>query len=425
MNIEEARNVLWLKSNHRPLGELLDEGYLTRGRLEWAAQWAYNSKLQQAARVILQSIIYPSPNADSEEKPVGAQVHAGGECVEVGISLEEARSTAWPFAPYKGQCMGSLVESRQLSLKDLGYAIENAWDEKVRQAAKALSLSRLNQIVKEPVPPAGFLHVTSGGRSYSERQQLRLALFEGLLFGCVLTLSLLFTLWMLISSFRPNPNARTLAEVVSSPVGIINLVIGSAIIIFLGWLIGSVPERISRRFEKKIEAHRRGQEGEEKVLQTILQALDGTWQLFRNIQLPGRNKGDLDLVLVGPPGVWVLEVKNFEGKYRNIGQDWHYRNGNNWKALSKNPGRQAHQNATRLAHFLRADRLKVFVNSVIVWANPESSLYVEDPAVAIWRYHELPEELGNIWQGEKLSEVECNKISEKLTRLCEQKKSQG
>lgn len=30
MDIEEARKVLWLKSNPRPLGELLDEGYLTK-----------------------------------------------------------------------------------------------------------------------------------------------------------------------------------------------------------------------------------------------------------------------------------------------------------------------------------------------------------------------------------------------------------
>jgi hypothetical protein len=46
MNIEEARKVLWLKSKPRPLGELLDAGYLTDDRLEWAAQWAYNPKLQ-------------------------------------------------------------------------------------------------------------------------------------------------------------------------------------------------------------------------------------------------------------------------------------------------------------------------------------------------------------------------------------------
>ncbi len=30
MTLEETRSVLWLRNNHRPLGKLLDEGYLNR-----------------------------------------------------------------------------------------------------------------------------------------------------------------------------------------------------------------------------------------------------------------------------------------------------------------------------------------------------------------------------------------------------------
>ena len=38
MNLEEARAVLWLRNNHRPLGELLDEGYLNEDRLAQVAE---------------------------------------------------------------------------------------------------------------------------------------------------------------------------------------------------------------------------------------------------------------------------------------------------------------------------------------------------------------------------------------------------
>ncbi len=55
MNIEEARKVLWLKNNPRPLGELLGQGFLTRDRLEWAAQKAYNPNLKEAAKVLLET----------------------------------------------------------------------------------------------------------------------------------------------------------------------------------------------------------------------------------------------------------------------------------------------------------------------------------------------------------------------------------
>lgn len=422
MNIEEARKVLWLKSNHRPLGELLDEGYLNQSRLEWAAEKAYDPALKQAAKVILESKMHPSPVTKVEEKANVPESKTKGPSVEIGISLDKARSTIWPFSSHRGQPMGDLVDSKQLSLKDLVYAVETAWDQKVRQAAIALSLVRLNQVVKEPVPSAGFVHVVSGGRSYSERRQLRLTLLEGVVLGFVVAISVILALWATIDSFRPHPNAKPLAEVISSPAGIVGLLIALGIFLFVGWLATSIPDWITKRLDTQIDEHRLGQEGEEQVVQLIVQALDGNWYLFRNINLPGRNKGDLDIVLVGPPGVWVLEVKNFRGQYRNVGEYWEYKNGKKWKSASVNPSRQANNNAYRLKNFLKADNVNVFVNSAVVWANSESHLMVENPSVAVWRYNRLPDEIGNIWQGEKLSEAERNKIVVKLSKLCEQQR---
>ncbi len=422
MNIEEARKVLWVRSNHRTLGELLDEGYLTKERLEWAAQWAYNAKLQQAAKVILDSINYPTPVTEDEEKPETLVINVKDSAIETGISYDRACSTLWPFSPYKGQPMGALVDSKQLSLKDLGYAVENAWDERVRQAATTFSLIRLNQVVQEPVPSAGFVHVVSGGRSYSERQQLRLASIGGGVFGIFMAIGLASLIWSVIRLFKPHPATLSLAQVASSPVLMTALLIFVVISAFFIWFVTSIPKWITDRLDKQIEEHRRGQDGEERVVEIVLQALDGNWQLFRNVNLPGRNKGDLDLVLVGPPGVWVLEVKNFNGTYRSVGESWYYKKGRNWKNAPKSPSRQAYNNALRLSNFLKADRLKVFVNSVVVWANPESPLSVENPSVAVWHYNRLADELGNIWQGEKLSELERNKIVVKLTKLCERQK---
>ena len=225
-----------------------------------------------------------------------------------------------------------------------------------------------------------------------------------------------------IIASRPNPNARSLGYFLSSPTGILALAIGVCIAIFLGVLGNIIPDRLTKRLDKQIEQHRRGQEGEDRVAELMLQALDGNWHLFRNISLPGRNKGDLDFVLVGPPGVWVLEVKNFLGNYRNVGETWEYRHDKKWKSLSKSPSLQAQNNALRLKNFLKADGLKVFVEPAVVWANEESPLSVENPMVAVWTYNHLADELGNIWQGEKLSAAERKKIVEKLSKLCEAEK---
>ena len=61
-------------------------------------------------------------------------------------------------------------------------------------------------------------------------------------------------------------------------------------------------------------------------------------------------------------------------------------------------------------------------NPVIVWANPESPLTVENPSVAVWTLERLPDELGNLDQNPVLAEEVQNKIVNKLTQLIERQK---
>jgi len=417
MNLNEARKILWLRNNPRPLGELLDEGYLTESRLEWAAKRAYDPNLKQATQVIIESLKNPSRSGKTNEKNVDIKVQTSGSSLPIGMSLEKARANLWPFLPYKGQPMGTLVDSKQLTLKDLGYAIEAAWDEKVRQAAIALTLIRLEQVVKEPAPSAGVIRLIKPERTYSQRRQNRLTLIEGFLYGGFIAFLLSLLIIITIEFLKPNSNNHSITDFISSPYDFFLLLGGLVILILLCWLPTYLFNLISIKLDKEIEEYRLGEEGEDRVVQLIIQTLDGRWSVFQNISLPGRNKGDLDIVLVGPPGVWVLEVKNFQGEYRNIGDTWEYHHGKNWKTAKANPSRQVLNNALRLKNFLMADHLNLFVNPVVLWANEEIPLLLENPSTPIWLYNRLPDELGNIWQGEKISEAERQKITEKLQKL--------
>jgi hypothetical protein len=413
MELSEARQVLWLKSNPRPMGELFDEGYLTQERLEWAAKWAYNLRQKEAAQILLVSL-----NTTQEQEQPPAPTTSSSE-LQIGVTLEEARSTTWPFNPFKGQAMGDLINSGQLSLKDLGYAIETAWDARVKQSAIALTLARLEQALKEPPPPAGPVQIVSAGKSYAQKQETRLTLIQGLIFGMVFGGALVV---FIATATNRSETGQNVSISLLSLEGILLFFL----VIFLGMGFGGLffwlPEQISKRLEKKIEQYRLGQEGEDLTIQSIAGALDGNWHVFRNVSLPGRNQGDLDIVLLGPSGVWVLEVKNFRGEYRNRGEDWEFRRGNKWLKASVNPSRQAVENAVRLSTFLKADRVDVFVNPAIVWVNQESELGVQNPRVPIWSLERLPDELGNIWQGEKISTENREKISQKLTLLCEKQR---
>ncbi len=417
MNIEDARKIYWLKNYYKPLGELLDEGYLNQSRLEWAAERAYDPALKEAAKFLLnwQKQSSPKPVADKKATlPSGVQLPSG-------MSLEQARATLWTLAPFKGQPMGMLVETKQISIKDLGYAVDNAWDERVRKAAMVLMLLRLDQAIKEPETPSGFLNVTSGGKSYAEYKQDLLTLIQGILFGASLTLSIVWAVGIFTKK-QLNQTGKSISDLVASPTGVITFIIIIVFFASLLWLTSFLTDKVMERIDRQKENYRKGEEGENKVVEIMARTLDGNWSLFRNILLPGRKKTDLDAVLVGPSGIWVLEVKTFTGTYRNVGEHWEYRIGNNWKQSSKSPSRQAKNNAVCLSEFFKADNISQWVTPVVIWANQESSLTIENPSVAIWQYNRLPDELGNIWRGEKLSESERLKITDKLSKLCEQQK---
>lgn len=420
MDLAEARQVLWLNNYPRPLGELFDEGYLTRRRLDWAIANARDPRLREAAKVLLRLL----PAAESGPN---ATKHRNDDLMakrfDVGITMEQARAKLWPFAPYKSQPMGALLDAKELSLKDLGYAVETAWDPTVRKAAMALTLQRLDQIVKEPPPTTGLVEVVGGGRSYAKQQETWFTFLQGGLSGLLISGMLALVVWIIWHWTTPHARGKALAEVVSTPAQMIGFVLFLVFATLLIWIAIRLPEEADRRLQKRVDKARRGQEGEDRVLQVILQALDGSWKVFRNVRLPERKAGDLDLVLVGPPGIWALEVKNLRGEFRNIGDTWEQHLGRKWQVSSSQPSQQARRNAGRLSAFLKADGITDYVNPAVVWANIESAPAVENPMVAVWTLERLPDELGNTWHSKQMPEETRDKIVDKLTWLCNRQSS--
>ncbi len=106
------------------------------------------------------------------------------------------------------------------------------------------------------------------------------------------------------------------------------------------------------RLIQERDQYRQGLDGEEATAKALQQHLDNRWTFFRNIVLPG-NRSDIDGVLVGPAGVFVLEIKSYSGRFRNRGDQWWWRRYQpGWQRLSGNPLRQARGNAARLGEYL-------------------------------------------------------------------------
>ncbi len=399
MTVEEARQVLWITERRRTLGEMWDEGLLTEQRLTWAVENAYNPRLRQAAAVLLEEM--RQRRAEEPAKPLS-----------FGITRQEAMATPWPFRPYRGRPMGELLSRHQLSLKDLAYAVDKAWSERVRRAAALLLVEGLGHRVEEP-SEHGVLRVVVAGPSYAERAMMRLSSIWGFVVGWLTGTSLTLGFWMWIQHLGHTP-AREYTPEVKFLLTLLALSIGG----LLGLLPNILVERlILRRIEEAIKRHRRGKEGEERVVELLRQVLDDRWTLFRNLKVPGMGRGDLDGVLVGPTGVWLLEIKNFSGRYRNRGEQWFYWKHNGWRRMKDNPSRQARRNAGRLAAFLKERGVRLWVYPVIVWANPEKPPVLESPAVPVWTMDRLAEEVMALKQQREVDEESLRRVEAYLSEV--------
>lgn len=379
MPLEEARQVLWIKENPRPMGELVDGGFLTVDKLEWAVRYAFSSRVQAAATTLLRVTLSVSAPA-SPACPVSPAAP-----FPAPMTLEAARQVPWPYREIKGRPMGALLDERLLTSKDLGYALDNSPTSRVRQAAATLLLDRLARVE----PPAGPMCVVkSDRRTFAEAHQLQLVLLGGVGAGLVGGGTLIALMWWLVSYGPFWLNPKTLS-VVFSPAGL--LALGSLAVV--GWLLDRAGNAATTwsvdRFDREVRHYRQGQLGEDRATEALRAQLDAQWTLYRNLTLPGRKGGDLDAVLVGPTGIWVLEVKNYTGSYRLLRNRWELKTQRGWERLRKSPSDQARRNAARLHDFLEASDIAQFVKGVVVWANPDSPLETGESDVLVWRVNQL------------------------------------
>lgn len=112
-----------------------------------------------------------------------------------------------------------------------------------------------------------------------------------------------------------------------------------------------------------------GEKGEQSVEGILSNNLPNTYSTLHNITLPG-NRGNIDLAVISPHGIWTLEVKN-----SNVGGEITFENDMLYKnhyLLEGNGLKQAYAEAKNLEEHIRELLgLSVPVNPVLVFANPK------------------------------------------------------
>lgn len=147
-------------------------------------------------------------------------------------------------------------------------------------------------------------------------------------------------------------------------------------------------DRAQASAETDVRRRAVGEEGEERLVRA-LGSLGDRWILFRGYMTKA---GEADAVLVGPNGVWVIEVKNRRVLLTVDGDEWYYdtlsRSGRVYERKravdggGRVWGRQAGDAARALGRWLDRNGQGVTIRTAVVLISPDSEVVsCRDPGV--------------------------------------------
>jgi hypothetical protein len=308
-----------------------------------------------------------------------------------GMTLREARAVIWPFRKIN-RPIGDVFDDGTITLGDLGWALEKAWGP-VLTAARTILFTHVANIEPGILPRP--LTVISGSR-YAEHMQQRSLVISMLAASATLAVCAVLVITGILSIWFHNGVLIWIVLIASAP--------------FVLYL-----PRLMDRMGEQARNYRHGRWGEERIVENMRALLDGQWALFRNLSLPDGNRGDVDMILVGPGGIWAFEVKTFSGAIRNVEDTWQCKGKRGWYTLHKNPGKQARANAARVKTFLATQNIAIdFVQPVVLWASsPDEdfevvgTLTVERPKTPVWKTEELPDQIESLIQEQTILSTEA------------------
>ena len=140
-------------------------------------------------------------------------------------------------------------------------------------------------------------------------------------------------------------------------------------------------------------SYHQGYRGEELVTR-VLSCLDDRYYLINDVKFSD-GYGNIDHIVLGPNGVFVIETKNYVGQIICYGDEWSKRYvGRRTSTYPlKSPSKQAKRNATRIKCLIDTIQslkpLNIWVDALLVFVNPNVNLHINSPTVPVLKIDEL------------------------------------
>jgi len=162
----------------------------------------------------------------------------------------------------------------------------------------------------------------------------------------------------------------------------IGLIDGIGFVIAIIWLL------VFQYYQRKYYTYKGGRQGEKAVINALTNSLSDEYYLINGAYLNGRG-GDIDHIVLGPSGIYVLETKNWSGKIICYGDQWQ-RPG---KKVKNSPSLQVKHNTQKVKKIVDASPafrgFKVWVEGLLVFTNTYADLCLSNPTVTVLKLQQL------------------------------------
>lgn len=173
-----------------------------------------------------------------------------------------------------------------------------------------------------------------------------------------------------------------------------------------------------RRWSKGIEG--------ERAVSTILRQMGNSYYLLDDVMLYPRS-GNIDHLVLGPNGIFVIETKNYGGMIRYDGGEWYrsFRRGRRtMRTRMPDPGKQAERNARMLSSFMEkhsgdspSRKCISEVHPLVVFVNPQMTLRLaEKPTVPALRVKDLPSFIEQLRTDSPIPDQELKALGELILK---------
>jgi len=138
------------------------------------------------------------------------------------------------------------------------------------------------------------------------------------------------------------------------------------------WIKGDIGERITTHHLKKLPK-------EEYVI-------------FDDVTLP-ETHGNIDHIVVGQTGIFVIETKNYSGHYIVDADEWYHKTNKGIQKAMFNPGKQVTWNSMRLKKYLSNNGVRTFdlwITSIVTMTSHNITIQRKPKTYKILRPSDIP-----------------------------------